>query len=90
MVNSPPCLHARPPRFPPRYRRYRRIQEEGRHLQLQFQFRFTRDSEEVLFAFCFPYSYDDCNKDLERCEDQVYLVCVCVLLLEERLDLLLI
>ncbi|CAN0019763.1 unnamed protein product, partial [Ectocarpus fasciculatus] len=35
------------------------FEEEGRHLQLQFQFRFTRDSEEVLFAFCFPYSYDD-------------------------------
>lgn len=40
-------------------------------MQLQFQFRFTKDSEEVLFAFCFPFSYDDCNKDLERCEDQV-------------------
>lgn len=46
------------------------LQEEGRHLQLQFQFRFTRDSEEVLFAFCFPYSYADCIKDLERFEDQ--------------------
>ncbi|CAM9283901.1 unnamed protein product [Pylaiella littoralis] len=46
------------------------FEEEGRHLQLEFQFRFTRDSEEVLFAFCFPYSYDDCNKDIERCEDQ--------------------
>lgn len=40
-------------------------------MQLQFQFRFTKDSEEVLFAFCFPYSYEDCGKDLERCEDQV-------------------
>ncbi|CAM9747368.1 unnamed protein product [Ectocarpus sp. 12 AP-2014] len=49
------------------------FEEEGRHLQLQFQFRFTRDWEEVLFAFCFPYSYDDCNKDLECCEDQACL-----------------
>eukprot|EP00903_Cladosiphon_okamuranus_P005485 g5469.t1 len=46
------------------------FEEEGRHLQLQFQYRFTKDSEEVLFAFCFPYSYEDCNKDLERCADQ--------------------
>ena len=52
-------------------RRLRCAQEEGRHLKLQFQFRFTRDSEEVLFAFCFPHSYEDCERDLERCEDQV-------------------
>lgn len=58
-------------------------------MQLQFQFRFTRDSEEVLFAFCFPYSYDDCNEDLERCEDQVCIVWACVLL-EQRCVILLI
>lgn len=72
IVSLPPCRLSLPLSL--------RSQEEGRHLQLQFQFRFTRDSEEVLFAFCFPYSYDDCNKDLECCEDQACLVAMCSVL----------
>lgn len=55
-------------------RAIRYLQEDGRYLQLQFQFRFTRDLEEVFFAFCFPHSYEDCQKDLEVLEDQVHAV----------------
>ncbi|CAM9542163.1 unnamed protein product, partial [Hapterophycus canaliculatus] len=60
------------------------FEEEGRHLQVQFQFRFTKDSEEVLFAFCFPYSYADCNKDLERCEEKAHGMAVQALLTPRR------
>lgn len=56
----PACFHVR-----------EHTQEEERHLQLQFHFRFTRDLEEVFFAFCFPYSYEECQRDLDHCEGQV-------------------
>ncbi|CAM9332113.1 unnamed protein product [Sphacelaria rigidula] len=46
------------------------FEENGRYLQLQFQFRFTRDLEEVFFAYCFPHSYEDCQRDLDDLEDQ--------------------
>lgn len=68
------CHRRRVRPFPPL-----RLQEDGPHLRLQFQFRFTRDSEEVFFAFCFPHSYEDCKRDLERCEDQACAVHTCSL-----------